>query len=312
MKYGEFELIDKISSLFSALDSSDDAAFIPSGNGYIVLTCDEMSEDIHYRRNWLDFIQIGYRAVSAAVSDLAACGASSGAILTAIAIPDNLEESHILEIYKGIARFTDEFDIELKGGNIAKSTNGIKIVTTAVGYVDYPIKRSQARTDDIICITGDIGRSGFALNKLLTDDVISSNRILEKFICPKPRLEIAKALSELNIVHSMADISDGLIADLKHILDASNKGAIIHLDKINIDKSIKDFYADKKKMHIDAANSGEEFELIMTMSEKNLQKAQKAIYGNIWPIGQIIDSGYEVFYKGEMINNDRFKGFRHF
>lgn len=312
MKYGEFELIDKISGLFPSLDSSDDAAFIPSGNGYIVLTCDEMSENVHYKKEWMSFMQIGYRAVSAAVSDLAACGASSGAILTAIAIPDALEENDILEIYKGIAQFTDEFDIELKGGNIAKSTTGLNIVTTAVGYVDYPIKRSEARDGDIICITGDIGRSGFALNRLLADKNIGSNRISEKFISPKPRLELAKTLSELNIVHSMADISDGLLADLMHILGASNKGAIIELEKINIDAALEKLFEDKKQMYIDAANSGEEYELVMTISENNLDTAKKALNGEIWPIGKITESGFRALYEGEEIEKSNLKGFRHF
>lgn len=316
MNAGEFDIIDAISRKFPSLDSSDDAAFIPLENGStMVLTCDELVEDVHFKRHWLTCENIGHKAVASAISDIAASGAIPRFILTALSIPNSYEKSDIEAIYDGISKYLSEHNIDLVGGNVTSSLNGLSITTTAIGYAEFPIHRKYAFVNDIICVTGELGRPALFLNETLENNTPIKNIpdfIKEKFVSPNAQLFAGQVIGNSGLVHAMCDISDGFLADLDNILKSSNKGAIVNIDKLPISKNTID-YAQNKNLnpyHI-AASSGEEYELIFTMSEENYEELYSQLECDITIVGRIINQDFQIFENEKQINLKNL-GFKHF
>jgi len=313
MEIDEFSLIKSISKLFHRLDVSDDAAFIPVGiDSFIVLTIDDFVEDIHYKENWFSPEEIGFKAVSAATSDIPACGAKPEYILTAISVPNTTNEDFILRVYKGIKEFTEKFNIKLIGGNVTKSPYGFRITTTVLGYSSYPVKRSGAKINDLICVTGDLGKSALALDALLNNKSIP-DEILKRFLKPVARVETGKLIGEKRLANSMADISDGLISDIIHILEASNVGAEIYLNKLPVSDIVAKY---SKENSIDpyliAAKSGEEYELVFTTSQEKFDYLKYNLQQDISVFGKIVEKDLVIFYNDQIIDKNEMFGFNHF
>jgi thiamine-monophosphate kinase len=233
-----------------AVGIGDDAAMLglPRGDT-LVVSVDSAVENRHFRAGWLTPREIGYRAVAAALSDLAAMAAKPVGILIALALPDAWR-GELLSIGDGIGDAAAAAGTVIRGGNIT-SSNELSVTTTVLGAAFAPLARSGARAGDLVYVTGRLGGPAAALRLLEQGE--SPGVFRERFARPMPRLREARWLAEHG-AHAAIDVSDGLVSDLRHVAAASAVGITLDAARIPLGDGV------------DAATamvSGEEYELIV-------------------------------------------------
>lgn len=254
----EFDAIRRMRDRWGTLAQGigDDAAVIEAiGDTSLVVSTDTSVENVHFKREWLSALEIGYRATAAALSDLAAMGAKPIGLLSAIALPEEWL-SELDEIAVGIGEAASLCDAQILGGDLSRSSE-LSITITVLGTAASPLVRSGARPDDIVYVTGSLGGPFAALRDLKAGRQPSSeNR--ERFARPLPRIREAQWLSAKGATAAI-DISDGLAADAAHIAAASGVCIAIDLESLPIVPGIS---------ASDAAVSGEEYELLVSAPEE--------------------------------------------
>ena len=286
-----------------AANIGDDAAVaeLPRGDA-LVATVDSAVEDVHFRRGWLTGWEIGYRAAAAALSDLAAMGASPIGMLLAIAIPDAWRPD-LLEIAAGAGEVAARWRAPILGGNTTRARE-LSITTTVLGSVYGPLTRDAVKPGHRLYVTGRLGASGAALRALLANAEPNPQH-REKFARPQPRVAEAQWLAGQGAVAAI-DVSDGLVSDLGHLAAASGVQIELDLDHLPVAEGV----APK-----DAAASGEEYELVVSAPEPlDLEAFVAAFRLPLTPIGHAVagDPGVEIRRKGRRVANpgghDHFSG----
>jgi thiamine-monophosphate kinase len=250
----EFDLVRRMLARWGRLAEGigDDAALLEIATGKrLVVSTDASVENVHFRREWLEPREIGYRATAAALSDLAAMAATPAGIVLALTLPEGWKES-IDHIADGIGEAVASSSTTIVGGDLSEGRD-LAIVVTVIGNVDHPLTRDAARPGDRVYVTGRLGGSGAALSALL-DGQKPSKENRGRFAHPIPRIREAQWL----VAHGATagtDISDGLAADLGNIAVASEVSISISLDRIPVMPDVAPR---------DAAGSGEEYELAVT------------------------------------------------
>jgi thiamine-monophosphate kinase len=284
-----------------AVGIGDDAAVVdlPRGDA-LVVSVDSAVEDVHFRRGWLTAWEIGYRAAAAALSDLAAMGASPVGMLVAITIPDAWRPD-LFEVAQGVGEVAGRWKAPILGGNMTRGRE-LSITTTVLGSVYGPLTRDAVKPGHRLYVTGRLGASGATLRALLAN-AEPDPRHREKFARPQPRVVEARWLAGEGAVAAI-DVSDGLVADLGHLAAAS--GVRIELDLDHIPAA--DGVTPK-----DAAGSGEEYELIVSAPEAlDLEAFVAAFRLPLTPIAHAVagEPGVDVRRKGRRVANPG--GYDHF
>ena len=299
-KLGEFGLIDMVKKMIK-LDSSvvkgigDDAAVLDfSKDKYLLLTSDMLIEGIHFKKNTPAF-KIGRKALACSISDIASMGGIPKNAVISLGLPQNLSISFVRDLYKGLINIANKFKINIVGGDTNRAKRVI-IDVALLGEVEKKnlILRSNAKPKDSIFITG----------------TIESTLKTGKHLTFRPRLKEARFLSKRYRINSMIDISDGLAQDLGHILEQSNKGAVIYEKAILKKKgtSLKD-----------VLYGGENFELIFSLSQKEARrllrdKSQGKVKFTVSEIGSITKTKNKLIFIDAKSKRRslKLKGFRHF
>lgn len=312
----EFSLI---SHYFSPLSSSqphvllgigDDCALltVPEGKTLAVST-DSLVCGVHFLNDWDAFI-VGYKALVSNVSDLAAMGAEPAWVSLALTLP-SLDEKWLARFVEGFKTILHRYNMSLIGGDITKGP--LQITLTVHGFVDKEtaLKRSGAKGGDLIYVTGSLGEPAYAvsqLSKLPCDD-----SIFHKLFYPTPR--ISHGLLINRYASSAIDISDGLAADLDHILLSSQKGAIVSLPKVPVSSKLLNCIsvADAQRF---ALTGGDEYELCFTVSPSCAQEMERSLEANAleyYQIGTVLGSG-GLIIENEHAETVEFnvKGYQHF
>ena len=238
-----------------AVGIGDDAAVlrVPRGDALIV-SVDAAIENRHFREGWLTPTEIGYRAVTAALSDLAAMAAQPLGILFAVALPERWS-AQLPAIADGVADAVTAAGTTILGGNMA-ATEILCLTTTVLGSAFAPLRRGGLRSGDGIYVTGRLGGPGAAVASWN-----SGHRLHDahraRFAHPVARLREARWLADQGATAAI-DISDGLAADLEHLAAASAVGLDIDLDLVPLLDGVNGPRA--------AAASGEEYELVIGAS----------------------------------------------
>lgn len=236
----------------AAREIGDDAAVITTlGERSLIVSTDTSVEDVHFRKDWLTPVEIGYRAAASALSDLAAMGAKPLGMLVAMGIPEHWQ-SCLDPLSDGIGEAALAADAPVLGGDMSRSAE-LTLTITVLGTARDVLYRSSARPGDRVYLTGCIGWSGEALAALQGGQT-PSREARARFARPIPRLEEGLWLAEQGAV-SAIDISDGLSSDLRHIAAASSVALEIDVDKIPVAASVD---------RVRALRSGEEYELACT------------------------------------------------
>jgi thiamine-monophosphate kinase len=205
----------------------DDAAVIGAPSGSVVAAVDLLLEGRHFRREWSSGYDIGVKAAARSLADIAAMGAVNTALLVALAVPGTLPASWPLELADGLAAEAARAGAGVVGGDTARA-DSVLLSVTALGDLAgrRPVLRSGARPGDVIAVAGPLGRSaaGLALLSAGLADEAAAAPPLAGLVAAHQRLSPpyragpqAAALGAT----AMIDVSDGLLADLGHIADAS-------------------------------------------------------------------------------------------
>lgn len=239
---GEFALIASIARELSAFTSSavelgigDDAAILRVGKERVVVTVDDQVEGVHFDLRWLDYADVGYRALHAAASDLAAMGAEPLAAVASLRVPRGLPAARLRELARGQAEAARELGCPLVGGNVSRDAR-LSLSTTVLGRVERPLLRRGARRGDELWILGELGlaRAGLLLHqqspKLPRRLVAVARRARAAWARPQALLREGRALR--GRARAALDVSDGLAGDVAHLAAASGVKAVIEAARL--------------------------------------------------------------------------------
>lgn len=270
---GEFGLIERFRKLLKT-DSSvikgsgDDCAVIKFDKArYLLFTCDMLVEGIDFLSNENPYL-IGRKAVASSISDIAACAGLPRYALVSLGIPKKTSIEFLDKFFKGMLTLCKKYKINLVGGDVSKQDK-LTIDVSMLGVVEKKnlILRCGAKKNDIIFVTGELGGAIYGKHLRFT-----------------PRIKEARFLIRNFKINSMIDISDGLTQDLGHILRESNAGAVIYEELIPL--------SEKAANLDDALYTGEDFELLFTMSCKEAKRLMAKDPSHFRPIGEITEKKY--------------------
>ncbi len=304
---GEFKVIENLTKGFSTVNKStikgvgDDAAVIDSADKQTVITTDLLVEGIHFDLTYSSLKYIGYKSVVVNISDVYAMNAIPKQITVSIAVSNRFSFEALNEIYAGINQACKAYGVDLVGGDTSSSKIGFFISVTAIGEVDKgkAVYRNTAQTNDLICVSGDLGAAYMGLQLLereklvfesvpgVQPDFSNYKYILQRQMRPDARKDVIELLAEKNLMPtSMIDISDGLSSEILHVCNSSQKGCEIHENKLPIHEQTKQM-SDELGIEptIAAMNGGEDYELLFTIPLSDYEKIKEfkqiSIIGNI-------------------------------
>ena len=290
---GEFGLINTIKKKFNSKNNDsliigigDDAAVISkSKDDYFLISSDMLVEGIHFDLTYHPLNHLGYKSVTTNISDIYSMNGFANQITISLGLSNRFSLNAIEEFYKGVKIACEEYNIDLVGGDTTSSKTGLIISVSAIGNVlkNKLTLRKTAKKNDIICVSGDLGRSYIGLqilereksvfltNPEMQPELSNYSDLIEKQLKPKARKDLIEKLSEFNIIpNSMIDISDGLASDLIHLSVQSNLGVKIYEEKLPI---LKSTVLTANELNLNpttcALNGGEDYELLFSVNEKD-------------------------------------------
>ena len=280
----------------------DDCASIRiNGDNVFLVTTDMLVEGTHFDLKKSTPGEIGSKSIACSISDIAAMGCSAKYAVVSICFPHGTKTKFARELYRGIKKMADAFNIKIIGGDIVSSKKTVVINVTMYGRNEglKTISRSGAKVNDVIMVTGALGGS-----------------ILGKHITFKPRLKEGLLLNKKFNINSMIDISDGLVADLGHILEESGVGAVLYEDEVPISADAKRL-ARKTGLSVlhHALHDGEDYELLFTLSDKESKKllASRSFPARLSKIGHINKSkGIKIQDTDGKLKRIKSIGYKHF
>lgn len=332
---GEFGLIDRIKNKIQGLSADnlicgigDDASVSNiSQEGRLVVSTDLFAEGVHFDLVYTPLKYLGFKVISATLSDICAMNAKPDSIWISIALSSKFSVEAIDELYDGITNACETYKVSIAGGDTTSSKSGLIINVTASGFANQKeiVYRNGAKLNDIIVTTGDLGGAYLGLTLLerekriflenpeMQPDFENFRYPIQRQLNPIARNDVKETLKSLDIIPtSMIDISDGLASELNHICKSSNVGGVIFESQLPIDDSTKNLAI---KFGIDptiaALSGGEDYELLFTVSEEDAKKLVNQPDFSI--IGVINSSGICELetYKGKRHELKR-TGFNHF
>ena len=320
---GEFGLIERIAGRVLrkngvTIGIGDDAAAIEPSEGLLSLvTTDMLVEGVHFDLSLCDPITLGRKSLSVNLSDIAAMGGIPRHFLLSLAIPKDVPLEFLDAFIEGALERGEQFGVALIGGDTSSSPAGLVISITVIGEQspDLIVRRKGARPGDLICVTGTLGDAALGLALLKAGK--RGGTAIARQLDPLPRVREGMKLAEARIPSAMIDISDGLLADLGHILKLSGAGARLYLEKLPISEE----YREKQPLFKEEffslpLSGGEDYELLFTIPAGKISALQSmfaepgiaaTVIGEITPhdgISVLTSSGNEF--------SPRQTGFSHF
>lgn len=317
MALGEFELIRSFFSPPSrrpdvVLTVGDDCALLTPASGQLLATTvDTLVEGVHFLSG-TDPRRLGHKALAVNLSDLAAMGARPAWVTLALTLP-GADEAWLTAFSKGFLELADRHGVELVGGDTTRGP--LSITVQAMGFVgrDKAMRRSGAGIGDGIYLTGELGLAGLGLDIALGRTPLRSDAATDKLERPEPRIRAGLVLAGL--ASACIDVSDGLAADLGHILKASGVGATLDWQALPLPHEVKRHCEDLGDVTF-PLRAGDDYELCFTLPE-----ARESDLAALLPefgcactrIGRIErESGLRMALNGEIRALNAAAGYQHF
>ncbi|MFC2072830.1 thiamine-phosphate kinase [Chloroflexota bacterium] len=328
---GEFGLIDLLAKVVYAapdkeieawrrliLGIGDDAAAWYGDTSIQLATVDSLIQDIHFTLSIASWEELGWRALAANLSDIAAMGGLPKYALVSLALPGHTEVENVTALYKGMVELAQQFEVAIVGGDISSAPMlviNITILGSTKSRDKHILIRSAAKPGEKVAVTGYVGGATAGLEMLtkhLQLDSEAAVSLRKAFLHPLPRVVEGQLLVE-NGVRVAIDVSDGLISDLGHICQASQVSARIEIDRVPIQPAVKANFGDRA-LEL-ALSGGEDYELLFTASAEVIDRVKAAASCPITIIGEIVaDKAGEVTLvdgKGSPVNLSKV-GWEHF
>jgi thiamine-monophosphate kinase len=228
---GEFALIDRITAGTELpagvlVGPGDDTAVVLAPDGRVVITCDMLVEGRHFRRDWSTAVDVGRRAAAASLADIAAMGARPTSLVVGFGAPGDLPAAWAVSCTAGLREEAALSGAVLVGGDVVEAPQ-VVISVTALGDLEgrAPVLRSGARAGDVLAVAGRFGWAAAGL-ALLMRGFKSPKVLVDAHRFPQPPYAAGIAAAEAGAT-SMIDLSDGLVADARHVALASGVGIAI-------------------------------------------------------------------------------------
>jgi thiamine-monophosphate kinase len=305
----EFSLIDRFfkrQTVNKAVTQGigDDCALLSIPQGFeLAITTDTMVENVHFFAG-CDPYQLGHKLLAVNLSDLASMGAKPLAVTLALTLPKG-DENWLQAFADGFFALAERYSVDLIGGD---TTSGpLTLTVQALGLVPtgQALRRSTAKSGDIICVTGHLGDAGLGLKINQGYDCKQPDAALKRFNQPDPQVEMSQAL--IGIANACIDISDGLVGDLGHILQQSRVGACLDWEALPLSAEVLTYIEDTEDWAM-PLTAGDDYELCFTVSPDKLG----AISFPYTKIGVIeAELGLRLNKSGN-IQSLEIKGFEHF
>lgn len=310
MALSEFNLIERffcqqrVKNPSTQLGIGDDCALLKLPSGYqLAVTTDTMVENVHFFAG-TDPAQLGHKLLAVNLSDLASMGAKPVSVSLALTLP-TVNEDWLAAFAQGFLDLANRYHVDLIGGDT--TAGPLTLTVHALGLVPQgkALTRSAAKVGDFIYVTGSLGDAGLGLKIKQGYVCHHPDDALQRFNCPSPQVEIGLAL--IDIAHACIDISDGLAADLGHILQKSQVGACLDWEALPLSCVLQDYIADTGDWLL-PLTAGDDYELCFTVSPENSAHLSVPCH----KIGIIeAQSGLRLHRSGG-IQTLAMKGFEHF
>lgn len=333
MKYlseiGEFGFIDKIVAHHAqdkkdCVSIGDDCSVEPVDENFArLVTTDLLVENVHFLKKAIRARELGYKALTVNFSDIAAMGGQPENIHISVAFPDKTQVDWLEDFYSGIHELAEKYDAGIMGGDTTSSPDNIIINIVVSGIIERKkIKyRSGAQTGDIVCVNKHVGDSAAGL-KLILDkiDIESGDQkyLINAHNHPVAQIKEGQFLAEQKAVHAMLDVSDGIGSDIKHIMERSNKGVRLNLDKIPISRQLHNEAENQGWNAFGLAiNGGEDYCLLFTVDSDKFDELSQRYHEKfdqpLHNIGTIKEKKYGLrYFKNGKQQKFTGHGFDHF
>ncbi|WP_420603389.1 thiamine-phosphate kinase [Flagellimonas sp.] len=291
---GEFGLIKHLTQHFELEHESslkgigDDAAVLDFKDKKAIISTDMLVEGVHFDLSYMPLKHLGYKSVIVNLSDIYAMNARATQITVSIAVSNRFPLEALEEFYEGVAMACKMYKVDLVGGDTTSSTKGMIISVTAIGVANETdiVYRSNAKPNDLLVVTGDLGgaylglqvldreKEVFKVNPNNQPDLEPYSYIVERQLKPEARKDIVELLEKLEVKPtSMIDISDGLSSEILHLCNQSEVACNLFEDKIPLDPTVisasEEFKMDSTMI---ALSGGEDYELLFTIDQKDFDK----------------------------------------
>lgn len=281
MGLSEGELLKRLAARVPA--AGDDCAVLPYGDSFLIFTTDMLWREVDLPQGITPYT-IGWRAVAVSLSDIAAMGARPLGALMALGAPE-FEADLMDGILDGVLDCCATAATEYLGGDLSNHRE-LTLCSSALGETSTPARRRGAQVGDVVGVTGELGRTAVALRLFQQGDHERANELF-RF---SARVSEGRALAPF--VTSMMDVSDGLARSLGQLAEASDVGFRITEREIPVLDETAQFADSPQERREMALHTGEDFELVFTISPDRLQKAQEAVSFRV--IGEVTEAGMQL------------------
>ena len=287
--FTEDELIEVIRRLLAedmpgvALGLGDDAALVEMGSHLGILTVDMLVEGVHFERRFVSASDLGYKALTVNVSDVAAMGGSPRYGLVSLALPQDVEASWVVELYGGVRDAARDYAMAVVGGDTSRAEQlVVSVAVTGEVARGAAVARSGARPGDRVVVTGALGAAagGLKLLQAPAHEVAQTvatewgRSLVEAHLRPVARVGEGQTLAQSG-AKAMMDVSDGLAKDLGRLCEASGVAAAVVLADVPVALSLKelaDVLPDVDPLTL-AMEGGEDYELLASLPSEAVSSA---------------------------------------
>jgi thiamine-monophosphate kinase len=243
-RLGEFGLIDHLTATIAIKEATtikgigDDAAVLDFSGKKTLISTDLLLEGIHFDLAYTPLKHLGYKAIQVNLSDIYSMNGTASQVTISIGLSSKFPLEAVEELYSGMILACEKYKVDIIGGDMSASKQGLVISITSVGYAkeEEICYRNGANEGDLICVTGDLGAAYIGLqllerekriyleNPQIQPNLEGKDYVIERQLKPEARKDIVKLLRELKVKPTaMIDISDGLASDVLHLCKQSEK-----------------------------------------------------------------------------------------
>jgi thiamine-monophosphate kinase len=291
-----------------AFDLLDDAAVLPRRAGYdVVVTKDALVEGVHFPKGEAPDL-VARKLLRVNLSDLAAKAAEPFACFLAVAWPRGFDGRQRERFALGLAADLEAYDLNLLGGDTVSTDGPFTVSLTAMGWVPEGrmVRRAGAKPGDLLLVSGTIGDGALGLAAVRGEIADPDGFLAFRYRLPEPRLDLRTVLR--NAVTASADVSDGLVADARHIAKASGVRLVVDLDRIPLSGAAATWLEqqlDVQEALIRLGTGGDDYEIVCTLSPGRRKPAGFTVIGEVQE-----GRGVEVRAAGREVDVGR-GGWRH-
>jgi thiamine-monophosphate kinase len=314
---GESGLIEKIRAIldFRVDDATlndalivgvgdDAAAFLPTAQKLQLLTTDALAEGVHFDLTFTSLKHLGWKAMAANLSDIAAMGGVPRYATISLSLPQKISVEMVGELYRGAAAACKKYSCRIIGGDTTASSGNMFLSVALTGEVEREklLTRAGAKPGDLLCVSGHLGASAAGLKILQREKERFRNSddpehfkpllepytpALEKHLMPRPRLDISAILTGHCTVHAAIDVSDGLATEVHHLCKASGTGAEVFEHNLPVEAVTQKIAGETGTTPTALAlYSGEEYELLFALDDNEYARLE-SLTSDVTIIGRI-------------------------